>query len=112
MLAQIKADLDEWLGGLSDSATDQWYKLAMLKNECQSVKMQAYMRDKEIVHLQMENEKEHIEADKIHGRLMERKKLDIEFLKEEGEVLRLKLALAKLQAGQSSGSLPSDSSVS
>jgi len=60
--------------------------------------MQAYMRDKETAHLEAESEKEHIEADKIHTHLMERKQLDIDALKEEGEVLRLKMELTKLQA--------------
>ncbi|KAL4061780.1 hypothetical protein J3A83DRAFT_4386066 [Scleroderma citrinum] len=88
------------------------YKLAMLKNKHKSVKLQAYMHDKEIAHLEVENEKEHIEAEKIHGHLMKSKKLDIEFLKEEGEVLHLKLELVKFQAGQPGGSLSSNGAVS
>ena len=97
-LAQMKADLDGRLDELNGSATDQRFRMATLKNERKVVRMQAYMRDKEIAHLEAESEKERIEADKIHTRLMERKQLDIDALKEEGEVLRLKMELTKLQA--------------
>ena len=98
-LAQIKAGLEERLDGLNESSIEQRYKLAMLKNECKSLRAQAYMRDKEIAHLEAENAKDCAEAEKIHSRELEKKKMDIEFLREESEVLRLKVELVKLQSG-------------
>ncbi|KAL4068192.1 hypothetical protein J3A83DRAFT_4401881 [Scleroderma citrinum] len=98
MLVQMKADLDEQLGGLNDSSTDQWYRLAMLKNKHKLIKMHAYMCDKKIIHLESENNKDCLEAENISRHFLEGQKLDIKYLKEEGEVLCLKLELAKLQA--------------
>ena len=94
----MKADLDGRLDELNGSTTDQWFKIAALKNERKMVRMHAYMCDKEITHMEAEGERECMEADKIHTRLMERKRLDIDALKEEGKVLRLRVELMKLQA--------------
>jgi len=98
-LAQMKTDLDERLGSLNSSSTDQQYRMGVLKNERKSLKLQAHMRDKEIAHLQAEGAQERQEAEKIHH-MMEQKKLEIDLLKEEGEILHLKVELAKLQASQ------------
>ena len=97
-LAQMKADLDGRLDELNGSTTDQQFKIAALKSERKMVRMHTYMRDKEIAHIEAEGERERMEADKIHTRLMERKRLDIDVLKEEGEVLHLRVELMKLQA--------------
>ncbi|KIN95126.1 hypothetical protein M404DRAFT_114400, partial [Pisolithus tinctorius Marx 270] len=97
MLTQLKADFNEWLGELNGNSLDQQCQLAALKTECKVVKTQAYMHDKEIAHLEAEGEKEHREAQKIHKCFMERKKLDIQYLKEEGENLHLRVQLAMLQ---------------
>jgi len=58
------------------------------------------MCDKEIAHLQAKGAQERQEAERIHHCMMEQKKLEIDLLKEEGEILRLKVELAKLQASQ------------
>lgn len=70
------------------------------------------MQEKEIVHLETEHEREHMEAEKIHTQMVEQKKLDIEKLKEESELVCLKLELVRLerlQAGDMSG--PSSSTA-
>ena len=94
----MKANLDGCLDKLNGSATDQRFKIAALKSKCKMVRMHAYMCDKEIAHMEGEDERECMEADKIHTCLMERKRLDIDALKEEGEVLCLRVELMKLQA--------------
>ncbi|KIO11380.1 hypothetical protein M404DRAFT_127477 [Pisolithus tinctorius Marx 270] len=106
MLTQLKADFNKWLGELNGNSLDQRCQLAALKTKRKVVKTQAYMRDKEIAHLEAEGEKERREAQKIHERFMERKKLDIQYLKEEGENLRLRVQLAMLQAQPTSSSDP------
>ncbi|KAI6008244.1 hypothetical protein F5J12DRAFT_782444 [Pisolithus orientalis] len=110
MLTQLKVDFNEQLGELNGNSLDQWCQLAVLKTECKVVKTQAYMHDKEIAHLEAEGEKEHREAQKIHKHFMERKKLDIQYLKEEGENLHLRVQLAMLQA-QPTSSLDPKSQV-
>ncbi|KAI6009597.1 hypothetical protein F5J12DRAFT_782105 [Pisolithus orientalis] len=64
MLTQLKADFNEQFGAL--------------KTECKVIKTQAYMHVKEIAHLEVEGEKEHREAEKIHKHFMERQKLHIQ----------------------------------
>ncbi|KAI6003451.1 hypothetical protein F5J12DRAFT_783522 [Pisolithus orientalis] len=98
MLTQLKADFNKQLGELNGNSLDQQCQLAALKTECKVIKTQAYMCNKEIAHLEAEGEKEHREAQKIHKHFMERKKLDIQYLKEEGENLHLRVQLAMLQA--------------
>jgi len=100
----MKTDLDERLGSLNSSSTDQRYRMGILKNERKSLKVQAHMRDKEIAHLQAKGVQERQEAEKIHHRMMEQKKMEIDLLKEEGEILCLKVELAKLQASQTASS--------
>jgi len=78
--------------------------MGVLKNERKSLKVQAHMCHKEIAHLQAEGAQERQEAEKIHHRMMEQKKMEIDLLKEEGEILRLKVELAKLQASQTASS--------
>ncbi|KAI6002560.1 hypothetical protein EDC04DRAFT_2611825 [Pisolithus marmoratus] len=82
-LAQIKAGLDEWLSELNESSKEQCYNTTALKYEHKSMKMQAYMHNKEITHLEIEQQH-----------------LEIERLREEGKILQLKLQLAQLQSGQ------------
>ncbi|KAI6042439.1 hypothetical protein EDC04DRAFT_2891823 [Pisolithus marmoratus] len=82
-LAQIKTDI------------------AMPKNKHKSMKMQAFIHEKEITHLETENKKDYLEAEKIHCHMMETKQLDIQVLKGKSEVLCLKLELAKIQSGAS-----------
>jgi len=70
-LAQMKMDLDEHLGSLNSSFTDQRYRMGVLKNEHKSLKLQAHIHDKEIAHLQAKGAQEHQEAEKIHHCMME-----------------------------------------
>ncbi|KIK13249.1 hypothetical protein PISMIDRAFT_119179, partial [Pisolithus microcarpus 441] len=112
VLTQIKAELDGRLAGLNETSQDQCLFRATLKYEHKVAKTQAYMQEKEIAHLETEHERERMEAEKIHTRMVEQKKLDIEKLKEESELVHLKLELARLerlQAGDMSG--PSSSTA-
>ncbi|KAI5998312.1 hypothetical protein EDC04DRAFT_2612464 [Pisolithus marmoratus] len=99
MLAQMKTDVKSCLDRLAESSLDVQYQIAMLKNEHKSMKMQAFILKKEITHLEMDNEKDHLEAEKIHCHMMESKHLDIQVLKGASEVLHLKLELVKIQSG-------------
>ncbi|KAI6046869.1 hypothetical protein EDC04DRAFT_2887356 [Pisolithus marmoratus] len=100
VLAQMKADLDGRLTGLNEASQDQRLLRATLKYEHKVAKTQAYMREKEIAHLETEHERERNEAEKAHIRILEQKKLDLEMLKEELELMRLRLELARLQNQQ------------
>ncbi|KAI6118137.1 hypothetical protein F5141DRAFT_1212028 [Pisolithus sp. B1] len=87
VLAQIKSDHNEQLTGLSETSQDQCLLRATLKYEYKVVKMQAYIEDP-------------------FPTMLEEKKLDLQMLKEESELVHLKLELAKfqsLQAGNASG---------
>ena len=77
-LTQIKADLEAHLDGLNKSSIEQWYNLTMLKNECKSLRVQAYMCNKEIANLAAENDKDCAEAEKIHFHELEKKRMDID----------------------------------
>ncbi|KAI6094675.1 hypothetical protein F5141DRAFT_1223413 [Pisolithus sp. B1] len=66
-LTKIKGDLQGWLSELNESSQEQCNNITTLKYEHKSMKMQAYMHNKEIAHLEGENEKDHIEAAKIHN---------------------------------------------
>ncbi|KAL4064625.1 hypothetical protein J3A83DRAFT_4376870 [Scleroderma citrinum] len=79
--------------------------MAVLKTECKSTKVQVYLHDKEIAHLEAEKEKECVKAERAHHHMIESKRMDVEVLKKESEVLHLKLELAKLQAGQNTNKL-------
>ncbi|KIM50940.1 hypothetical protein SCLCIDRAFT_33871 [Scleroderma citrinum Foug A] len=94
-LTSIQTSLDEHLGSFNDTASDRLYKLGVLKNEHKAMRLQAYMRQKEITHME-------VEAESAHHHTMEEKKVEIELVKEQQELLRLKFALAKLQTGQDS----------
>ncbi|KAL4063601.1 hypothetical protein V8B97DRAFT_2011448 [Scleroderma yunnanense] len=104
ILVEMKAKFNEHLSGLNESAMDQQYKMALLKHEQKPTKLQVYMCDKEIAYLEVENEKDHQEAEKIHCCQMEQKQLEVSVLKEEEEVLCLKVKLAKLQVALCSAS--------
>ncbi|KAI6043563.1 hypothetical protein EDC04DRAFT_2600030 [Pisolithus marmoratus] len=67
ILAQINADLNGQLTGLSESSQDQCLLRATLKYEHKVMKTQAYMQEKEIAHLEKEHEREHSEVEKIHA---------------------------------------------
>jgi len=69
--------------------------MAFIKSECKKMEMEAYMCKKGIAHKEAKNEKKHIEAGKAHKCEVEKTQL-----KEEGEVMHLKLQLAQLQSGQ------------
>ncbi|KAL4067080.1 hypothetical protein V8B97DRAFT_1919293 [Scleroderma yunnanense] len=99
LLTQMKAELMGQLSGLSDGAADRCYRMAVLKTECKSTRVKAYLHNKEIAHLEVEKE-ECVEAERAHCCMIESKRMDVEVLKEESEVLCLKLELVKLQAGQ------------
>ncbi|KIK11261.1 hypothetical protein PISMIDRAFT_19680 [Pisolithus microcarpus 441] len=100
VLAHMKADLDGRLTGLNEASQDQL------------VKTQAYMREKEIAHLETEHERERNEVEKAHIRMLEQKKLELEMLKEELELMRLRLELARLQNQQAGDvSVPSISTT-
>ncbi|KAI6017084.1 hypothetical protein EDC04DRAFT_2902704 [Pisolithus marmoratus] len=99
------------LTGPSESSQDQHLLRATLKYEHKVMKTQAYMREKEIAHLEKEHEREHSEAEKIHAQMLEQKKLDLQMLKEESELTHLKLELAKLQSQTGDASGPSTSTA-
>ncbi|KAI6024362.1 hypothetical protein EDC04DRAFT_2606530 [Pisolithus marmoratus] len=101
-LAQIKANLDELLSDLNKSSLEQQFSIATFKYEARVMKVQAYMCNKEITHLETENERDHHEVESIHHWIVEQKELDILMLKEECENLCLKVELAKLQGGDAS----------
>ena len=94
-LTSIQTSLDEHLGSFDDTASDRLYKLGVLKNEHKAMRLQAYMHQKKITHME-------VEAESAHRHTMEEKKVEIELVKEQQELLRLKFALAKLQTGQDS----------
>ncbi|KIJ61047.1 hypothetical protein HYDPIDRAFT_31750 [Hydnomerulius pinastri MD-312] len=93
----------------ASSSTDQQVKIAALKNKCKAFKLQAYMQNKGIVHLEAENQKECLDAEHIHCHFMEMRQIEDNILKEESEVLHLKLELMKLNSGLTSA--PSSSTV-
>ncbi|KIK18078.1 hypothetical protein PISMIDRAFT_14623 [Pisolithus microcarpus 441] len=108
----MKADLDGRLTGLNEASQDQCLLRATLKYEHKVAKTQAYMREKEIAHLETEHERERNEAEKAHIRMLEQKKLELEMLKEESELMRLRLELARLQNQQAGDvSVPSISTT-
>ncbi|KIK13095.1 hypothetical protein PISMIDRAFT_18234 [Pisolithus microcarpus 441] len=112
VLAHMKADLDGQLTGLNEASQDQHLLRATLKYEHKVAKTQAYMREKEIAHLETEHEREHNEVEKVHIRMLEQKKLELEMLKEESELMCLRLELARLQNQQAGDvSVPSISTT-
>ena len=96
----MRTNLNDALGEINDSAMDQRYKMAFIKSEHKKMEMEAYMHKKEIAHKEAENEKKRIEADKAHKCEVEKMQLNIQQLREEGEVICLKLQLAQLPSGQ------------
>ena len=100
------------MDALNNSATEQRQQVAILWNERKVTKLQVHMRDREISHLEGENERDRIEAEKIHERMMERKRMDIEVLREEAKLMTLKVQLAQLNAGgPASDTTPGSSSI-
>lgn len=100
------------MDALNNSATEQRQQVAILRNERKVTKLQVHMRDREISHLEGENERDRIEAEKIHERMMERKRMDIEVLREEAKLMTLKVQLAQLNAGgPASDTTPGSSSI-
>ncbi|KAI6041983.1 hypothetical protein EDC04DRAFT_2601286 [Pisolithus marmoratus] len=85
MLAQIKADFNEWFSELNESSKEQRYNTSSLKRLL-------------IWRWRMKGISK--EAEKIHNRQMEQGPLEIKRLMEEGTILQLKLQLAQLQSGQ------------
>ncbi|KAF8129753.1 hypothetical protein EV363DRAFT_1584384 [Boletus edulis] len=86
-LTQMQADHENCMDALSDSATEQQIQIALLKNE-----------HKEVAHLETENVRDRVEAEKIHQRMIETKRIDTELLQAEAKVIALKVQLAQLNA--------------
>ena len=87
---------------------DRKLTAATLKNERYQYKMQYHLRDREIAHLETQSANERAEAESVHRRAMESKKLDLELSKldlermdKEKELLNLKLLLAQAQQATS-----------
>ncbi|KAF8429952.1 hypothetical protein L210DRAFT_3764607 [Boletus edulis BED1] len=96
-LTQMQADHENCMDALSDSATEQ-IQIALLKNEHKIMKWRAHMRNKEVAHLETENVRDRVEAEKIHQRMIETKRIDTELLQAEAKVIALKVQLAQLNA--------------
>ena len=100
------------MDALNNSATEQRQQVAILQNEQKVTKLQVHMCDRKISHLEGENERDCIEAEKIHERMMERKRMDIEVLRKEAKLMTLKVQLAQLNTGgPTSGTTPGASSI-
>ena len=61
--------------------------------------MLIHMWDKEIKHMEAKNLRDCTEAEKIHARMMENKRMDIKVLQEEARLMALKVQLAQLSSG-------------
>ena len=99
-ISQLQSNVDDQISEIQASAEDQQYKMAFLKNEHKKQELNIYLRKREMAHEEAEAEKRNKEAEKAHEREMEMAQLHIQKLREEGEVVRLKLQLAQLQSGQ------------
>ncbi|KAF9234241.1 hypothetical protein BU15DRAFT_65906 [Melanogaster broomeanus] len=117
-LEQMKTNLKERLDGFDADYREQKVSSAVLKNERYNMKMQAFMRDKEISFLESQRVTERAEAEDMHRHQLEVKKSEIELrradaevLDKEREVLALKLRLAEFTAAklQSGSTIPSAS---
>ncbi|KAL4079386.1 hypothetical protein J3A83DRAFT_4368159 [Scleroderma citrinum] len=91
----IKASLDDKLVSLNDDTTESQYRLSILKNECKAMKLQVYMHQKEMAHMEAE-------VKSAHCHTVEQRQLEINLVKEQQELLCLKYVLAKLEAGKDS----------
>ena len=98
-ISQMQSNFDDQVSNIQASAEDQRYKLAFLKNERKKQELNIYLRKREMAHEEAEAEKRIKEAEKAHQREMEMAQLHIQQLREEGEVVRLKLQLVQLQSG-------------
>ena len=99
-ISQLQSNVDDQISEIQASAEDQQYKMAFLKNEHKKQELNIYLRKREMAHEEAEAEKRNKEAEKAHEREMEMAQLHIQKLREEGEVVCLKLQLAQLQSGQ------------
>ena len=89
----FKASVNEKLASLNDDASESQYKLGVLRNKCKSLKIHAYMRRREMAHMEAE-------AEAVHHHTIEQKQLDIDLVKQQQELIRLKCELAKLESGK------------
>ncbi|KAG6376702.1 hypothetical protein JVT61DRAFT_1719 [Boletus reticuloceps] len=95
---KLQADHESSMDALNYTATERRTQIALLRNEHKAMKLQAHMRDKEIAHLEAENARDRVEAEKSHQRMMEIKRMDIELLQGDARVITLKIELAQLNA--------------
>ncbi|KIK99275.1 hypothetical protein PAXRUDRAFT_791310, partial [Paxillus rubicundulus Ve08.2h10] len=117
-LDQMKNDLREHLDNFNVGSQDQKLLSGVLRNERYSMKMQAWMWDKEITFLEAQQVTECAEAEAIHRCQLEVKKTDLELqkanaevLEKQSQVLMLQLCLAefKKQSNHGHGANPSSS---
>ena len=98
-ISQMQSNVDDQISEIQASAEDQRYKVAFLKNKHKKQELNVYLRKKDMKHKEAEAEKRNKEVEKAHQCEMEMAQLHIQKLREEGEVVRLKLQLAQLQSG-------------
>ncbi|KIJ18248.1 hypothetical protein PAXINDRAFT_9328 [Paxillus involutus ATCC 200175] len=96
-LDQMKNDLRERLDNFDAGSQDQKLLSGVLRNERYSMKMQAWMRDKEITFLEAQQVTKRAEAEAIHRRQLEVKKTDLELRKANAEVLEKQSQVLMLQ---------------
>ncbi|KIJ11242.1 hypothetical protein PAXINDRAFT_157369 [Paxillus involutus ATCC 200175] len=96
-LDQMKNDLRERLDDFDAGSQDQKLSSGVLRNERYSMKMQAWMRDKEITFLEAQQVTKHAEAEAIHRRQLEVKKTNLELRKADAEVLEKQSQVLMLQ---------------
>ncbi|KIK81690.1 hypothetical protein PAXRUDRAFT_15114 [Paxillus rubicundulus Ve08.2h10] len=96
-LDQIKNDLKEHLDNFDAGSQDQKLSSGVLSNEQYSMKMKAWMQDKEITFLEAKQVTKHAEAEAIHQCQLEVKKTDLELWKADAEVLKKQSKVLMLQ---------------
>ena len=78
----FKASVNEKLASLNDDTSESQYKLGVLRNECKSLKIHAYMRRREMAHMEAE-------AEAVYRHTIEQKQLDIDLVKQQQELIHL-----------------------
>ncbi|KAF8836551.1 hypothetical protein BDN67DRAFT_983857 [Paxillus ammoniavirescens] len=114
----MKNDLREHLDNFDAGSQDQKLSSGVLRNKWYSMKMQAWMWDKDITFLETQQVTKHAEAEAIHQRQLEVKKTNLKLWKANAEVLdkqsqvfMLQLCLAefKKKSNHGHGTNPSSS---
>ncbi|KIK80356.1 hypothetical protein PAXRUDRAFT_15835 [Paxillus rubicundulus Ve08.2h10] len=96
-LDQTKNNLRECLDNFDAGSQDQELLSGVLRNEQYSMKMQAWMWDKEITFLEAQQVTECAVAEAIHQHQLEVKKTDLELWKANAEVLKKQSQVLMLQ---------------